>query len=110
MLLKHKENELKQTMATSDRFREDFMYRLQESLDKQQDRYIMEKQQDIEGINQRNEALIKQLVESHNQELRNLREQMFKTDRLLRDKEIIISSLEFKLKHGSSSDLTGNYN
>lgn len=65
LLLKHKENELRTMQSNFDRAREDFTFRLQESLDKLHDRLAMEKHQDIQGINQRNEVLIKQLVDFH---------------------------------------------
>lgn len=47
MLLKHKENELKNALSNLERVREDITFRLQESLEKQHERLITEKQQDI---------------------------------------------------------------
>jgi hypothetical protein len=43
MLLKHKDNELRTLSSNYDRTREDFTYRLQESLDKLHDRLTLEK-------------------------------------------------------------------
>ena len=63
MMLKHKDNELRTLSSNYDRTREDFTYRLQESLDRLHDRLTMEKHHDIQGINERNEVLIKQLVD-----------------------------------------------
>jgi hypothetical protein len=89
-MLKHKDNELRTLSSNYDRTREDFTYRLQESLDRLHDRLTMEKHHDIQGINERNEVLIKQLVDFQSQELRSLREQLLQTERSLRDKEFII--------------------
>jgi len=74
MLLKHKDNELRTMASNYDRAREDFTFRLQESLDRLHDRLTMEKQQEMQITNQRNEVLIKQLVDFHSHELRSLRE------------------------------------
>jgi len=51
MLLKHKDNELRTLSSNYDRTREDFTYRLEESLDKLHDRLTLEKHQDMQGIN-----------------------------------------------------------
>ena len=59
MLLKHKENELRTLGSTLDRAREDFSFKLEEALDKQHDRLIVDKQHEIQNINYRNEVLIK---------------------------------------------------
>lgn len=61
---------------------------------------MAEKHLDIQDINQRNEVLIKQLVDFHNSELRHLRDQLLNTERELRDKDMQIHVLEFKIRTG----------
>lgn len=92
MVLKHKENELKTHTSNFERTSLDFAFRLQEALDKQHDKLTLEKHQEIQGINQRNEVLIKQLVDFQSTELRSLREQLLNAERALRDKDLLIQS------------------
>lgn len=99
MHLKHKENELRTMSSTVERMREDYAYNLQEALDKQHDRLTADRTSDIQNINARNEVLIRQLVDFQNAELRKLREQLLSADRMIREKEHVLSNLELHLQN-----------
>ena len=74
MNLRHKESELRGAKSAIERAREDVGFRIQEAVDRAQDRLASEKQADIEAINRRNEMLIKSLVDNHCAEAKMLRE------------------------------------
>ena len=74
MNVRHKESELRGVKSALERSREDIGFRVQEAVDRAQDRLSAEKQADIEAINRRNEMLIKSLVDNHCAEAKMLRE------------------------------------
>ena len=96
--LKHKESDLRQSNAQIERLNEDIQNRIQEALDRQSERLGNEKQADIDSMNRRNEQLIKQLVDSHSNETRQLRDLLLQQERKTREAEHNAGNLEIELR------------
>ena len=96
---RHKDSELREAKSNLDRVRDDIGFRIQEALNREQDRLSIEKQADIEAINHRNELLIKSLVDNHCAETRLLRNQLLNQERKQRDSEQLLINLEIELNH-----------
>ena len=95
---KHKESDYRQAMSQVERLNEDIQSRIQEALDRQSDRLASEKQADMDAMNRRNEQLIKQLVESHSTETRQLRDMLLQQERKCREAEQNAGNLEIELR------------
>ena len=85
-------------MSQVERLNEDIQSRIQEALDRQSDRLASEKQADMDAMNRRNEQLIKQLVESHSTETRQLRDMLLQQERKCREAEQNAGNLEIELR------------
>jgi len=85
-------------MSQIERLNEDIQNRIQEALDRQSDRLANEKQSDLDAINRRNEQLIKQLVDNHSAETRQLRDLLLEQERKRREAESQLASLEIELR------------
>ena len=97
MNLRHKESELREAKRALERAREDIGFRVQEAVDRVQDRLASEKQADMEAINRRNEMLIRSLVDNHCAEAKMLRERLLNQERQKRDCEQLMVNLEIEL-------------
>ena len=96
--LKHKESDLRNANSQIERLNEDLQNRIQEALDRQSDRLGNEKQNDLDAMNRRNEQLIKQLVDNHAAETRQLRALLLEKEHRCREAEQQVGSLEIELR------------